>query len=110
MDAGTPESWRAAVTTCRACPLLAQCEQLVEMLIGRGDAPRAMIWAGVAYDNTGNVVENLDRHRIMPTDHKRPMQIIRNGPREFHSAPAITAPRRHLVLGRALKPTGTAGV
>ncbi|MFE7801037.1 hypothetical protein [Nocardia sp. NPDC057440] len=107
MDAGNPDSWRTAVGTCRRCPLLAQCEQMVQALIERGDGPRAMIWAGVAYDNSGNVVENLDRHRTAPIDHKRPMQIIRNGPRQLRTTPALTAPRRHIVLGRPLKPTGT---
>ncbi|MFQ6327806.1 hypothetical protein ACLMAL_16930 [Nocardia sp. CWNU-33] len=110
MDAGSPDSWRAAVRTCLACPLLAQCKETVQALVERGDGPRAMIWAGVAYDNSGTIVENLERHRATPINHNRPMQIIRNGPRPLRSAPALAAPRRHIVLGRPLISTGTDGL
>ncbi|NKY60301.1 hypothetical protein [Nocardia flavorosea] len=68
-----------------------------------------MIWAGVAYDNSGNVIEDLERHRAVPVDHKRPMRIIRNGPRPTHNQPAAPAPKRHIVLGRPLRPTETIG-
>lgn len=102
LDVGTPESWRAAVQTCKVCPLLEHCGQLARSFIARGDAPRAMIWAGVAYDNAGKVVENLDRHRIAPIDHKRPLRIVRHGCTATREEPA-PAPRRHLVLGRPLR-------
>ncbi|GAB2452327.1 hypothetical protein [Nocardia tengchongensis] len=107
LDIGTPDSWRVAVEICHDCPLLVECAQLAQGFIDRGDAPRSMIWAGVPYDNSGKVVENLDRHRIAPFDRKRPMRIIHNGtsPSRIESAPS--APRRHLVLGRPLLPAGT---
>ncbi|MFB7720107.1 hypothetical protein [Nocardia sp. NPDC056100] len=108
LDVGTPDSWRMAVEICKTCPLLAQCESLAQTFIERGDAPRAMIWAGVGYDNAGKVVENLDRHRIAPVDRNRPMRIIRNGQGQNRTEPALPAPRRHLVLGQPLRPTGTA--
>lgn len=104
LDVGTPASWRAAVQICHTCPLLANCVQLVEKFIARGDVPRAMIWAGVGYDNAGRVVEHLDRHRTTPIDHKRPMRIVRNGASPVCTEPAASAPRRHLVLGRPLQP------
>lgn len=110
LDSGTPESWHSAVRICYGCPLFVQCGRLAQTLIERGDAPRAMIWAGVAYDNSGNVIENLDRHRNVPIDHKRPMRIIRNGPRPTRGAAVAGAPKRHIVLGRPLRPTETAGV
>ncbi|MGK8503865.1 hypothetical protein [Nocardia asiatica] len=110
MDTGNPDAWRAAVRTCQSCPLLAQCQQLAQSLTARGDGPRAMIWAGVAYDNSGGVIENLDRHRAAPIDHKRPMRIIRNGPRPLRTVSTLPAPRRHIVLGQPLKPTGTDGL
>ncbi|MFE3029529.1 hypothetical protein [Nocardia tengchongensis] len=109
LDVGTPESWRAAVRICHDCPMLADCARLAQTFIARGDAPRAMIWAGIGYDNGGKVVENLDYHRIAPIDRNRPMRIIRNGGSPRQSESAITAPRRHLVLGRPLQPTGTDG-
>ncbi|MEU1985876.1 hypothetical protein [Nocardia sp. NPDC019395] len=111
LDSGTPDAWQSAVHTCYGCPLFEQCKRLAQTLIERGDAPRAMIWAGVAYDNSGNVIENLDRHRTAPIDHKRPMRIIRNGPRPTAHGTAVSgAPKRHIVLGRPLRPTGTDAV
>lgn len=110
LDSGTPEAWHSAVRICYGCPLFTQCSRLAQTLIERGDAPRAMIWAGVAYDNSGNVIENLDRHRTVPIDHKRPMRIIRNGPRPTHGTAVAGAPKRHIVLGRPLRPTESAAV
>ncbi|MFI7671910.1 hypothetical protein [Nocardia sp. NPDC049526] len=107
LDVGTPESWRAAMRTCESCPVFAKCEQLAQTLIERGTGPRAMIWAGVPYDSAGKVVTDLDRHRITPVDHKRPLRIIRTGSRPAPAEPAPAAPRRHIVLGRRLEPTGT---
>lgn len=69
-----------------------------------------MIWAGIAYDNSGNVIENLDRHRTVPIDHKRPMRIIRNGPRPTHGAAVAGTPKRHIVLGRPLHSAESAAV
>lgn len=109
LDVGTPESWRTAVEVCRNCPLRAKCAQLAQELVTSGDVPRAMIWAGTAYDNAGRVIENLDRYRINPIDQRRPMRIIRTSPDAAPSEPAPAPPRRHLVLGRPLRPTGTAG-
>jgi hypothetical protein len=107
LDVGTPDSWRAAVRTCHGCPLFDECAGLAQTLIGRGLAPRSMIWAGVAYDGAGRVVQNLDRHRVPAIDHKRPLRIIRNGDRPQHAEAGSATPHRHLVLGRRLRPTGT---
>ncbi len=109
LDVGTPDSWRAAVRICASCPLLTECSQLAEALIARGDGPRAMIWAGVAYDSAGKIVENLDRHRTAPLDHKRPLRIIRTGARPVCVEPAPATPRRRIVLGRRLRPAATGG-
>lgn len=68
-----------------------------------------MIWAGIAYDNAGNIIEDLERHRSVPVDNKRPMQIIRNGPRPSRNQPASGAPKRHIVLGRPLRAAETVG-
>ncbi|MEV0032796.1 hypothetical protein [Nocardia sp. NPDC050793] len=107
LDIGSPASWRIAVQTCGTCPLLAKCHQLAESLTERGQAPRAMIWAGIGYDNSGNVVENLDRYRVASNEHRRLLRIVRNGERRPRADVAADIPRRHIVLGRGLKPTGT---
>jgi len=107
LDTGNPDTWRAAMRVCESCPLFARCEQLVRTLTERGTGPRAMIWAGVAYDNTGKVVTDLDRHRVTPIDHKRPLRIIRTGSRPAPAEPVAAIPRRRIVLGRRLEPTGT---
>ena len=109
LDVGTPDSWRAAIQTCHHCPLFAKCGQLAQTLTARGDGPRAMIWAGIAYDSAGRVVENLDRHRATPIDPKRPLRIIRNGARPVCVEPAPPTPRRRIVLGHRLRSAGTSG-
>ncbi|WP_460698718.1 hypothetical protein [Nocardia thraciensis] len=109
LDVGTPESWRTAVRTCNSCPLFTSCRQLAETLIERGDGPRAMIWAGVAYDSAGRIVENLDRHRATPADHKRPLRIIRTGTRPVCAESAAPTPRRRIVLGHRLRPAAAGG-
>ncbi|WP_157121181.1 hypothetical protein [Nocardia miyunensis] len=107
MDSGTPDSWRAAVRICSECPLYTNCRELVETLTARGNGPRGMIWAGVAYDAAGKIVENLDRHRVGLIDHKRPLRIIHNGERPVGAESASPAPQRRIVLGHRLRPTGT---
>ncbi|WP_069159698.1 hypothetical protein [Nocardia altamirensis] len=107
LDVGTPIRWKVAVRICHSCPLLSQCQEFAQTLIARGDAPRALIWAGVGYDNSGRVVDDLDRYRPLPIDRNRPLRIIRNGARPIRSEPAPVAPHRHLILGRPLEPTGT---
>jgi hypothetical protein len=108
LDAGSPETWRSAVQTCVDCPLLAECAELASSLTARGQAPRAMIWAGVGYDNSGNIVACLDRYRVLPFDVKRPTSIIRNphatlsvvdSALEREQAPAAPTERR-IVLRR----------
>ncbi|WP_280393725.1 hypothetical protein [Nocardia brasiliensis] len=106
LDTGTPDAWRNAIEICGRCPLLGQCRELAETLTDRGDVPRAMIWAGVPYDNAGKIVENLDRYRTTPLDHRRPLQIIRLGNRPSTGG-AVPVPHRHLILGQALTPTRT---
>ncbi|MEV6280202.1 hypothetical protein [Nocardia sp. NPDC051832] len=107
LDIGTPDIWRAAVEVCASCPLLGECRELVTALLERGEGPRAMIWAGVGYDSQGKVIENLDRHRTGVGDLQRPLRIIRTGPLVPQQESVVPVPRRRLVLGRRLRPTGT---
>ncbi|MFF3569876.1 hypothetical protein [Nocardia jiangxiensis] len=107
MDSGNPDSWRTAVRICAECPLYTNCRELAETLAARGNGPRGMIWAGVAYDSMGKIVENLDRHRVASIDHKRPLRIFHNGERPVRADSASSTPRRRIVLGHRLRPTGT---
>jgi hypothetical protein len=79
LDIGTPDIWLEAVRTCHDCLILAQCRERVATLTGRGMPPRSMIWAGVAYDGFGKVIENLDRHHARPIEKRPPSRIVRIG-------------------------------
>lgn len=63
LDFGDPQTWQHAVRTCYACPMFTQCRAQAEALVRRGQAPRAVIWAGRAYDNSGRIIRNLDHYR-----------------------------------------------
>ncbi|MEC3920672.1 hypothetical protein [Nocardia sp. CDC160] len=107
LDAGTPDAWQAAVQICGSCELLTRCAELAQALIQRGTGPRALVWAGVAYDDAGRVVQDLERYRNTSVDERRPIRIVHFGPRPVRTEPAQSAPRRHLVLGsRILRSTG----
>jgi hypothetical protein len=117
LDIGTPAIWQEAVRICRRCPILAQCRELAENLIAHGMPPRSLIWAGVGYDGCGNVIENLDRHRIRPIEPKRPLRIVRTGPvyvrpadqRQPNGDPASTPLRRTIMLRRRRLPPPSTG-
>ncbi|SUA72782.1 Uncharacterised protein [Nocardia otitidiscaviarum] len=114
LDTGTPDAWRQAVAACHACPLFVQCQRMATALVEAGEGPRAMIWAGVGYDNSGKVIPNLDRHRIAPVDRQRPTRIVRTQTvcKKGSGEPLTTArtvsrtPRggiqRQIVLGRSV--------
>jgi hypothetical protein len=116
LDIGTPDIWREAVRICQQCSILAQCRELAETLIAQGMPPRSLIWAGVGYDVSGNVIENLDQHRVRPIEPKRPLRIVRTGPvyvrftrrRQPNGDPVSTPQRRTIMLRRRrLPPPGT---
>jgi hypothetical protein len=112
LDIGTPAIWQEAVRICHGCPILAQCRELAETLIAHGMPPRSLIWAGVGYDGSGNVIENLDLHRVRPVEHKRPLRIVRTGrvyvrfagQRQPDGDPGSTPPRRTIMLRRRRLP------
>ncbi|MCU1648181.1 MAG: hypothetical protein JWN03_8456 [Nocardia sp.] len=106
LDAGTPDTWQAAVRICGTCDLLTRCAELAQTLIERGAGPRASVWAGVAYDDTGRVIEKLERYRNTSIDERRPVRIVHFGPRPARTDSVPRAPHRHLVLGsRVLRST-----
>lgn len=107
LDTGNPSTWRQAVQTCYACPLFAQCSELAEKLADTGQSPQAMIWAGVGYDNAGNVVHNLDQYRHPAVDRQRRMKIIRMTPAARPTVeprpvkePSAGHPVKHLTICR----------
>lgn len=116
LDVGTPETWRAAVQICHDCPLFAECAELAATLTAKGQAPRAMIWAGLGYDNSGNVIPALDRHRVLPVDVARPSIIVRTSRAPLSvvdsaltaSAAAVPAGRK-IVLRRGCRHPMAAG-
>ena len=60
-DGRSATEWRRAITTCEACPLLAQCRADTNSAIECGAGPRRMILAATADDNHGKAV---DRDRL----------------------------------------------
>jgi hypothetical protein len=109
LDTGTPDIWQEAVRTCHGCLILAQCREFAGTLTVRGTPPRSMIWAGVAYDGSGEVIENLDQHRVGPVGRRQLLRIVRTepvyprpdvGPRSEEGA-FSASPRRTVVLRRA---------
>lgn len=105
LDTGTPTTWRQAVATCHSCPLLTPCRTLAKSLIARGQTPRSMIWAAVGYDNAGNVIPDLDRHRTTSADHKRPTMVIRTAipyrvRKSAMPTPAAAVSGRRIVIHR----------
>lgn len=70
IDAGSYAQWLAALRVCQEqCPLLRRCQQARQEFWPLADPrrpaynPRSVIWAGVAYSETGRVlsVESLQR-------------------------------------------------
>ena len=110
LDVGSPDTWRDAVETCGNCPLMGECARLARELSARGQSPRSMIWAGIGYDNSGRVIDNLDQHRVT-VDLKRPTFIIHTprpcaagagvrGANAVGAQSAAAAPRRQIVIHR----------
>ncbi len=63
LDAGTLTQWLAAMRTCLNCPMLQLCLQArQEMFPGSAPGrparnPAGVIWAGVAYSDTGHAMD-----------------------------------------------------
>jgi hypothetical protein len=73
MDGRTVVEWRRAISSCEACPLLAQCRIDAAAAVERGDGPQRMIMAGNAYDSHGNIVdaERLGLYESLTTATRR---------------------------------------
>ena len=73
LDVGELPSWMRAQHTCvEQCPLLAACtEQRDRMYPRTGNGPQAVIWAGVAYGDTGQVLDKRGLRRRAATQRSR---------------------------------------
>lgn len=73
LDAGDLSSWMRAQHTCvEGCPLLAECAAQRDRLYPRtGTGPQAVIWAGVAYGDTGQVLDKRGLRRRAATQRSR---------------------------------------
>ncbi|MFI9504209.1 hypothetical protein [Nocardia sp. NPDC052566] len=102
LDVGKLGGWIRALGLCRTCPLLDECTELRAKLQAIGQPPRSMIWAGVAYDNSGNAIADLRRYK--------PPRIIRPAVRTFdksnlrggvtkYTCKSETTVKRVIVLG-----------
>jgi hypothetical protein len=70
LDAGTLVQWLAALRSCHECPVLARCETLRDEFWPNADPrkpahnPSGVIMAGVAYSETGRVLDRAGLGRI----------------------------------------------
>ena len=84
LDAGTLTQWLAAMRTCLNCPMLQLCRQARQEFWPLADPhhpnrnPAGVIWAGVAYTETGHV---LDDEGLRLYSARRSARALRNRPR-----------------------------
>lgn len=73
LDVGDLRSWMRAQHAClERCPLLAECTASRDKLYPRPAAgPQAVIWAGVAYGDTGQVLDGRGLRRRAATQRSR---------------------------------------
>jgi hypothetical protein len=70
LDAGTLEEWVAAMLQCLDCPVLARCRQVRDEFWPDADPrrpahnPRGVILAGVAYSESGRVLDSVSLRRL----------------------------------------------
>ena len=70
LDAGTLEQWVAAMLQCLDCPMLVRCREVRDEFWPNADPrqpahnPRGVILAGVAYSESGRVLDNVSLRRL----------------------------------------------
>lgn len=86
LDAGTLTQWLAALRICRdQCPLLRQCQQTRQEFWPLADPrrpafnPKSVIWAGVAYSETGRVLSPESLLRLTTLRRHREDGLVRAG-------------------------------
>lgn len=72
LDNGDLRSWMRAQHAClELCPVLRECTARRDRLYPRAENPLAVIWAGVAYGDTGQVLDHRGLRRRAATQHGR---------------------------------------
>ncbi|MCU1643819.1 MAG: hypothetical protein JWN03_4094 [Nocardia sp.] len=100
LDASGPDEWHRSIETCQRCPVFSQCDNLAQVFAAAGIGPRGMIWAGVAYDNNGRIVLDINQHKNSLVPHG-PMRITRR---------LTSAPPSHQRVSNVLDMTKVKGV
>lgn len=81
LDAGTLIQWFAALRQCLDCPMLAQCRQVRDEFWPNADPrypthnPSGVILAGVAYSETGRVLDPPSLRRLAALRRNRERKI-----------------------------------
>ncbi len=89
LDQGGVSGWFSALRTCQECPVLARCQQSRAELWPMADPrrpaynPRSVIWAGLAYSESGRV--------LSPTSLRRLAKMRATAARRAATSEALTA-------------------
>lgn len=86
LDASTLTEWVAALRICRnECPMLRRCQQARQEFLPLADPrrpafnPKGVIWAGVAYSETGRVLSLESLQRLETLRRKREAGVVSAG-------------------------------
>lgn len=102
LDVGSKQTWYTAIDTCLSCPMLDSCRMYAETLTAQGEGPRSTIWAGVAYNAAGRIIDDIGLYH--PPSRTKPgiLRIVRTtaANSNLSTSDPPQAVRRHLVIGR----------
>ncbi|MFQ6395311.1 hypothetical protein ACLMAJ_17810 [Nocardia sp. KC 131] len=76
LGTGTSETWMESMQICLRCPLRAPCARRAAHMVELGWPPYEMVWAGVGYDRSGKVIEDLARYRRAKPRRRREQLVI----------------------------------
>lgn len=71
LDRGDLVSWSRALQTCEACPFKSLCAEERDELFAANGRPTGVIWAGVAYSDTGRVLDASGLRRLAASQRGR---------------------------------------
>ena len=76
LDVGDVQSWLRAQRVClEQCPFLMACqERRTRLYPNPARTPQAVIWAGVAYSETGKILDTAGLRRISATQRGRDLR------------------------------------
>lgn len=82
LDLGDAMAWMRAAEQCRTCPLLLQCRDLRGEYYGAA-SPAGVIWAGVAYSETGRPLDAAGLRRLAAVRRNRQTKQARRAARRI---------------------------